>query len=596
MIATVVCGRTDDQPFGGRNTFPLLGRPLMVYPLLAACHSAESDATFLSTDDAGLKRLGQHHGVEIIDRPADLSRPDVGLGRVVAHAYEEVCLRSFGSLEALVVLLANAPTVTSGQIDQAVRTLRSDTSLDAVTSVSPHNEFHPAVALHLQGDGRVVPYAASSERTTGRDVYFPDALLWVLRPSSFFEGPQKALHSKWIVDPAVHRVGGLVHEGYGDIDYAWQIPAVEEWLRRRGFDETRTPYPSRPAAVATPAAAPARQAVRRPESTIERRVLITTVPFGQVNRRSVELLQDAGIEYVINPIGRRLTEPELIEMAPEFGVLIAGTEPITRRVMDAAPHLRLISRVGVGLDNVDLACARERGIHVSYTPEAPAPAVAELTIGLMLALLRNTPAADRNLRSGVWNRYMGHRLSERTVGVVGVGRIGKRVIRHLTGGFPDIRILANDLTPDFEFGRSHGVRWVEKEVLYKEADVITVHLPLTPITRGLIRRPQIDLMKPTTVLVNTARGNMIDEADLALALREGRLAGAAVDVFEREPYSGELASLERCLLTCHMGSMSQDCRARMEIEATEEVVRFLGGDPLEALVPESEYSVAGIAR
>jgi D-3-phosphoglycerate dehydrogenase len=324
-------------------------------------------------------------------------------------------------------------------------------------------------------------------------------------------------------------------------------------------------------------------------TAIERRVLITTVPFGQ-QRRPLELLEADAIEYVINPLGRRLKEEELAGMVGDFGVLIAGTEPITARVMDAARRLKLISRVGIGLDSVDLPAARARGITVSYTPEAPSPAVAELAIGLMLGLVRDIPGTDRVMRDGVWRRTMGRRLSSLTVGVIGVGRIGKRVIRHLSGGFPGVRILANDINPDHGFGSRYGVEWREKDSIYRVADLITLHLPLTPQTRTLIGAREIGLMKPTAAVVNTSRGNMIHEQDLASALRDGRLAGAAIDVFEREPYAGELATIDRCILTCHMGSMSEDCRARMELEATEEALRFLKGEPLLNLVPESEYA------
>jgi D-3-phosphoglycerate dehydrogenase len=381
-------------------------------------------------------------------------------------------------------------------------------------------------------------------------------------------------------------VAPLLHEGYGDVDYPWQIPIVEDWLRRHGFDEAKTPYDllrPRPAAVAAPVQTPAAR------TSAGRRVLITTVPFG-VQRQPLDLLEADGVEFVINPIGRRLKEEELATLAANFGVLIAGTEPITARVMDAAPQLKLISRVGVGLDNVDLAAARARGITVSYTPEAPSPAVAELAVGLMLALLRDIPGADRVMRDGVWRRTMGRRLSHMTVGVIGVGRIGKRLIRHLCGGFQGVRILANDINPDRGFGNRYEVEWAEKDEIYRAADVISLHLPLTPQTRALVGAREISLMKPTAVLVNTSRGNMVHEQDLALALREGRIAGAAIDVFEREPYSGELATIDRCILTCPMGSMSEDCRARMELEATEEALRFLRGKPLLNVVPESEYA------
>jgi D-3-phosphoglycerate dehydrogenase / 2-oxoglutarate reductase len=319
--------------------------------------------------------------------------------------------------------------------------------------------------------------------------------------------------------------------------------------------------------------------------------LITTVPFGEADPRPLDLLASDRVEYVINPIGRRLKEQELLEMIPDFGILIAGTEPITARVIEAAPNLGLIARVGIGVDSVHLPAARAHGVRVTYTPDAPSPAVAELVIGQMLALLRGISLSDRNMRNGIWHRFMGRRLSEMTVGLIGLGRVGRLVARHLRGGFPGVRILANELAPDQGFGEAMNIQWVEKEQIYREADVISLHLPLTPLTRRLITMREIDMMKKGVLLVNTSRGNMINEHDLARALRSGRVAGAAVDVFDREPYMGELNTLENCLLTCHMGSMSEDCRSQMEIEATQEVIRFLRNETLLSLVPNEEYEI-----
>jgi D-3-phosphoglycerate dehydrogenase len=431
------------------------------------------------------------------------------------------------------------------------------------------------------GEGGILrPYAADREALKKTDeAYFPDALLWVFRPQVLSAVPRAQELSEWIMDCAMHRVFPLVHEGYGDVDYVWQVPAVEEWLRRHGFSQHATPYGSRVASAPV-----VHVSARRPEG---RRALITTVPFGEVDRRPLDLLEAAGIDYVINPIGRRLRTEELADMVGDVDVLIAGTEPITAVVMDRASRLRLISRVGIGLDSVDLQAARARDILVSYTPDAPAPAVAEMTVGLMLSLLRSLAQADRGMRGGVWHRFVGRRLSELTVGVIGVGRVGKRVIRHLQGFAPSI--LADDLVPDHEFGVDHQVRWAEKETIYKEADIISLHLPLTPLTGNLITRRELDMMKPDAVLINTSRGGMVNEHDLAQALKLGRLTGAALDVFGQEPYSGELVTIENCLLTCHMGSMSRDCRAQMELEATEEAVRFFKGEPLRLLVPEDEY-------
>ena len=322
------------------------------------------------------------------------------------------------------------------------------------------------------------------------------------------------------------------------------------------------------------------------------RVLITTVPFGQHSPVALDRLRAEGLEFVINPIGRRLKEDELAEMIGGFDLLIAGTEPITARVLARADRLRLISRVGIGLDSVDLIAARERGVHVSYTPEAPAPAVAELTLGLMLALLRHIAPADRSVRGGEWHRLMGRRLDGLTVGVLGVGRVGSRVIRMIRAAFPSTVILAHDRSPHPALASELGVRWVEPPVIFAEADIVSVHVPLTALTRDLIAARELAWMKPTAFLINTARGGIVNEADLAMALRARRLQGAAIDVFQEEPYTGELAGCEHVLLTCHMGSMSEDCRARMEIEATDEVVRFARSEPLLGLVPDEEYAIA----
>ena len=316
------------------------------------------------------------------------------------------------------------------------------------------------------------------------------------------------------------------------------------------------------------------------------RALITTVPFGEADPASLGLLDDADIEYVINPIGHRLTEAELVSLVPGFDVLIAGTEPITERVMQAARQLQLISRVGVGLDNVDLLAARVRGIVVAYTPEGPADAVAELTIGLALSLLRGVHLANTAIRQGVWKRIQGRRLARVTAGVVGVGRIGRRVIRLLSAF--GARILANDLAP---VTLDQPVRWVDKPTLYRESDLVTLHVPLTRLTRNLMGAEELAMMQPGALLINTCRGGVVDETALAAALRDGQMAGAAVDTFSHEPYHGELVHVDTCLITSHMGSMSADCRRRMEHGAARNAVAFLCGEPLDELVPESEYAM-----
>jgi len=270
--------------------------------------------------------------------------------------------------------------------------------------------------------------------------------------------------------------------------------------------------------------------------------------------------------------------------------LIAGTEPITEATLDRAPNLRLIAHTGIGLDNIPLADARARGIAVTYTPSAPSPAVAEFTVGQMLALLRKTTNADRGMRSGVWHRWIGRRLSGLTVGVIGVGRVGRLVIRHLQA-FRPLRILGNDLITDDDFSKATGCIWTDKETIIREADIVTLHVPLTRQTVGMIGARELAALKPDAILINTARGGIVDENALAVTLRSRPAFSAAIDVFEEEPYSGPLASLENCLVSCHMGSCTFDCRLQMELGAATEVVRYFRGEPSLIPVPEAEYLI-----
>ena len=257
-------------------------------------------------------------------------------------------------------------------------------------------------------------------------------------------------------------------------------------------------------------------------SNSKHKVLVTTVPFGEADPQALELLDSNSIDYTLNHLDRKLTEDDLAAMIPPYTVVIAGTEPITAKVMDCAPGLKLISRVGIGLDSVDLQAAHQRGITVSYTPDAPAPAVSELAIGQMLSLLRYVSQTDRDLRKGTWKRWMGRRLNLCTVGIIGVGRIGKGVARHLTGFKP--RILGNDIEPDREFFKEYGIEEVSKEQIYREADIITLHVPLTPETDGLIGEKELTQMKPDALLINSARGPHVQETALVEALKAGTIS------------------------------------------------------------------------
>ncbi len=319
-------------------------------------------------------------------------------------------------------------------------------------------------------------------------------------------------------------------------------------------------------------------------------VLIGTVPFGEFDPEPINLLRQANLDFALNPYGQRLSEDNLLSLIGETRTLVAGTEPITARVLDAAPHLQLISRVGVGLDNVDLAAARDRQISITYTPEAPAPAVADLALGLILSLLRGTHTANLLMHQGIWKRIHGKRISDVTLGVIGVGRIGKRVLRCLRALEPN-RILAHDIEPSDSESEFPDVEWTTKKSVLRESDVVTLHLPLTRRTYDYISFAEMAAMPPGAMIVNTSRGQVINEKALIDNLAREHIGGAAIDVFDTEPYEGPLRDFPTCLLTSHMGSMSLDCRARMEVEATQEAIRYLRKEPLLSPVPTSEYEL-----
>lgn len=324
------------------------------------------------------------------------------------------------------------------------------------------------------------------------------------------------------------------------------------------------------------------------------KIFVSTVPFGEIDSRPLEVLQATGWEFVINPLGRKLTPQEVGEMASACDGLIAGTEDVGV-VLDKATHLKIVCRVGIGLDSVPLAECRRRGIVVTYTPDAVTKAVAELTVGAMIGITRFVPQADRNTRDHHWKRLVGKRIGESVIGLLGLGRIGTEVVR-LLAGFGPKEILVNDLkdkrTAIVGLQNDYGlsIRQAEKDEIYSLCDVVSLHLPLSHATRKLIDAEVLKLFRPDAFLLNFARGGVVDEAALYDALKGHRIAGAAVDVFGQEPYSGPLTGLDNILLTQHMGSCSYDCRAQMELQATEDLIRFFRGEPLVNEVPEEEYA------
>jgi D-3-phosphoglycerate dehydrogenase len=254
--------------------------------------------------------------------------------------------------------------------------------------------------------------------------------------------------------------------------------------------------------------------------------------------------------------------------------LIAGTESLTAELFKSAKKLKVVAPCGTGLNNVDLEAAKELGIKVFITPGGPTQAVAELTIGLIFNLLRRITIGDRLIRTGVWDKYMGNLLTGKTLGILGLGRIGRKIVE-LTAPF-GLHYLAWDKYQDQEFADEHKIKFTELDQVMGEADILTIHLPFAPELENFIGDKQIKLMKKGAFLINAARGGLVDETALYEALKEKKIAGAAIDVFEQEPYQGPLKELDNIILTPHIGSYAREARIEMEIQAAKNLLQGLG--------------------
>lgn len=303
------------------------------------------------------------------------------------------------------------------------------------------------------------------------------------------------------------------------------------------------------------------------------KVLISSRSFGKIKSGAIDLLKDEGLEIVMNPYGRKLSEQEILTLLDDVVGIIAGTENISENIISKVDHLKVISRYGIGLDNIDLEKAKQNGVLVYNTPETPSIAVAELTLSLILNLLKKICKLDRYIRSGQWKPEIGNLLSEKTIGIIGLGRIGKKLVQFLQSFNP--KILACEINPDKDFVKSYKIDLVDSHTLISRSDVITLHVPLTEKTRYVIGERELNMMKENVILINTARGGLIDEKALYHCLKEGGLGGAAIDAFEYEPYTGKLKELANVILTPHIGSFTVETRKEMEIEAAKNLINGL---------------------
>jgi glyoxylate reductase len=296
------------------------------------------------------------------------------------------------------------------------------------------------------------------------------------------------------------------------------------------------------------------------------------------------LLRRKNVDFSFNPKDLPPSESQLMrEVLGVDGLVCLLTEQVTSKVIEAGKGLRVISNIAVGYDNIDLKTATEKGIYVTNTPSVLTETTADLAWALLMAVARRIPEADRYLKSGKWKiqwnlMFMtGNDVNGKTLGIIGLGRIGQAVA-HRAKGF-NMKILYNDEQRSPELESELGVKYADLETVFRESDFVTVHVPLTEKTRNLVGEKQLSVMKKTAILVNTSRGPVVDEKALYNALKVGKLAGAGLDVFQKEPIemSNPLLKLNNVVLLPHIGSASTETRTKMAVVAIENATAALEG-------------------
>lgn len=304
------------------------------------------------------------------------------------------------------------------------------------------------------------------------------------------------------------------------------------------------------------------------------RVLIGSRSFGKRIPDHITRLEEAGCEVIPNTLGRAYRADELLAVLPGMDAIITGTDELTAQVIAAAEGIKTIAKHGVGLETIDLEAARANGVIVSSTPGTNHESVADLTLALLLALARGVVRSHNDVTQGGWQPFYGMELMGKTLGIVGLGRIGKAVcVRAQAFG---MAVIAHDPYPDNGWAEAHDVPFVSMAQLLAEADVVTLHAAAEMIERPPIGAPELAAMKPTALLINTARGALVDEDALFVALRDGQIAGAGLDAFVHEPpFGSRLLEVDNVVLTAHMGGRTVDAQRKQGEMCIENLLRAL---------------------
>jgi len=302
------------------------------------------------------------------------------------------------------------------------------------------------------------------------------------------------------------------------------------------------------------------------------KVVVSAVAFSK-NKELVQALLNQFPDAVINYDGKRYVDVELVEYYKEADAIITGLERIDDELLSKLPKLKLIAKYGVGLDNIDIEACKNRNVKIGWTGGVNKHSVAEMALGFMLMLSRNLFTTANQLKSGTWNKSGGFSLSSRTIGIIGIGHIGKELVQMLKPF--NCRILVNDIIDLSDFAHANNVELVTKEYLFQNSDIISVHTPLNASTKDMINKETILQMKQSVFLINTARGGIINEEDLKWALSSNRIGGAALDVFNVEPPEDtELMSYPNLIATPHIAGNSYEAVIAMGMAAINHIVSY----------------------
>ena len=315
------------------------------------------------------------------------------------------------------------------------------------------------------------------------------------------------------------------------------------------------------------------------------KVLVTATNYSKYCQAGKKLLEDAGCEIIENPHGRPYTFEELREIVSDIDGVVAGVDTWNEDVFQLAHELKVIARFGVGVDNIDLNAAKGHGIIVCNSPGINSSAVAEQAVALLLSLIRKVPQMNSAVRNGEWPRPMFHELKSRTIGFLGFGAIARNAAQRLRGF--GAQMIAYDKFPDQNAAYSLGVRLVSQDEVLESADIISIHLPATDETKHLISKETIRMMKDGVYIINTARGSIVKETDMAEALESGKVAGFGTDVFEHEPIdlSGPLFRFENYIATPHVSAETyENCETTSVVTAKAILSVFNGEEPYNRLV------------